>query len=304
MKICVHITHYDTLVSQNTGNLKKSKKKILQEIILNYKKINHTVDIFVHSNSDNQISIPNVKWIYHDLDEEKNKNKLTWKCRNLIKKQQNNYDVFIYSEDDILFNQKNFDYWIKFKDICLSKNLNLGFILAEKNELNNFFAVRNPKKLYKFFNINNKNFFINDVNPYYCLWIMDQNELKKFIKTKWYKFEWKGKNPYAFYGTAEMSAIGWHGKNMNRYKYTVILETNKKPANGSMLHHLSNNYIDKYLIENNQKQPYCIHKFEDMIDFNKKYKIKKTDIILNYIKKILILAKYYLLRKILRLLFK
>ena len=47
---------------------------------------------------------------------------------------------------------------------------------------------------------------------------------------------------YAFYGIREMSAIGWHGKNMSRYKATIIPLINKKLNSSCYIEHLSNNH--------------------------------------------------------------
>ena len=48
--------------------------------------------------------------------------------------QKNNYDIFIYSEEDILFTKKNLNYWNKYKDKCINKNYNLGFLRVEVNK--------------------------------------------------------------------------------------------------------------------------------------------------------------------------
>ena len=47
---------------------------------------------------------------------------------------------------------------------------------------------------------------------------------------------------YAFYGIREMSAIGWHGKNMFRYKATIIPLVKKNLNPGSFIRHLSDNH--------------------------------------------------------------
>ena len=51
-----------------------------------------------------------------------------------MEKQKNSYDFFVYTEDDILFTKKNFEYWKKYKDQCLSKKFNLGFVRVEDNK--------------------------------------------------------------------------------------------------------------------------------------------------------------------------
>ena len=51
-----------------------------------------------------------------------------------MKSQKNNFDIFIYCEDDILFDKKNFNYWLKHKNTCIKNNYNLGFLRFEINK--------------------------------------------------------------------------------------------------------------------------------------------------------------------------
>ena len=48
--------------------------------------------------------------------------------------QRNDYDIFIYCEDDLLFTKKNFKYWLSHKDKCIQNNFNLGFLRVEVNK--------------------------------------------------------------------------------------------------------------------------------------------------------------------------
>jgi hypothetical protein len=50
-----------------------------------------------------------IKIIYHDLSNI-DPFYLTWKCRKLLKQQKNDYDVFMYIEDDILVPSKAIKY--------------------------------------------------------------------------------------------------------------------------------------------------------------------------------------------------
>ena len=125
MKIAVHITSF-------YGDNYKERIIFLKKIIKNYQIISKKIDIFIHTNKVSKIlESKNVKLILHDL-ENKNPFYLSWLSRPMMEKQKNKYDCFIYSEDDILFSKKNFEYWIKYKEICLKNNHNLGFIRIEK----------------------------------------------------------------------------------------------------------------------------------------------------------------------------
>ena len=54
-----------------------------------------------------------------------------------MKSQKNNFDIYIYCEDDILFDNKNFNYWLKHKNTCIKNNYNLGFLRFEINKKDN-----------------------------------------------------------------------------------------------------------------------------------------------------------------------
>ena len=99
-KISVHIPLF---LENNISNKLKNFKKICNS----YLKLSNKTRIFVHTNKIIKNKRKNVKYIYYDFNKLKSHPfKLTWYCRNLMKIQRNNYDIFIYSEDDVLFNKK------------------------------------------------------------------------------------------------------------------------------------------------------------------------------------------------------
>ena len=105
----------------------------------------------------NKYKIKNINYIVHDL---KNKNPfyLTWMCRPFIEKQKKDYDYFIYSEDDILFNNKNFNYWLQYKKVCIQNKYNLGFLRTE----------RKNKKIFSTDLTHQINFKISVKNKIFC----------------------------------------------------------------------------------------------------------------------------------------
>ena len=234
MKLAVHICSYN-------GKNYKKRFTFLKKIVKNYFVINKKAQIFIHTNKmPNKYKIKNINYIVHDL---KNKNPfyLAWMCRPFIEKQKKDYDYFIYSEDDILFNHKNFNYWLQYKKVCIQNKYNLGFLRIERKNKKIFSTDLTHQINFKI-SVKNKIFAVNNINNYCALWIYDKTELNNFIRTKFWKFKWKGKNMYAFYGIREMSAIGWHGKNMSRYKATIIPLINKKLNSSCYIEHLSNNH--------------------------------------------------------------
>ena len=139
MRLAVHITSFQ-------GKNYNKRFILLKKIVKKYQSISKKIDIFIHTNKNSKkFYIKNVNYICHNL---KNKNPfyLSWCCRPLMEKQKNNYDGFIYSEDDILFSKQNFNYWIQFKDSCIKENQNLGFLRIEKKK-NKYFYTDLIKKI-------------------------------------------------------------------------------------------------------------------------------------------------------------
>ena len=99
-KISVHIPHY---ISENSSN----KSKLFKKVCNSYLKISKNIKIFVHTNKKIIKKNSKIKYIYHNLNNT-NSFKLTWLCRKLMFKQKNKFDIFIYSEDDIIFSKKKF----------------------------------------------------------------------------------------------------------------------------------------------------------------------------------------------------
>jgi len=273
MKIAVHITSF-------YGKNYKKRINFLKKIIKNYKIINKKIDIFIHTNkASKRLKFKNVKFILHNLDN-KNPFYLSWLSRPIMEKQKDKYDCFIYSEDDILFSKKNFKYWLKYKQVCLKNNHNLGFIRIEKKN-GKIFSTDIIRKINYFKKLDNKMFAVNDVNSYCAFWIYDKVEFNKFTQSEFWNLKWKGKSIHAFYGIREMSAIGWHGKNMKRYKATIIPLYKKKLPIGSFVSHLTNNHA-----MSNHPVGFGSIKKDKMLDKNLKdfFTMKKDFYIFRYLK--------------------
>lgn len=237
-KISVHIVYYNP-----TGDRKKIIK--LKKVCLSYLSLTKKTQIFVHTvNKSKELNNKRIKFIFHTL-KGKHPHMLTWVCRELMFKQRDKFDFFIYGEDDIIFTKKNFYYWLKYKDICIKNNYNLGFLRVETRDKDKKLISSDQIKKIKYFcKIKNK-LFAKLENPNYSIWIYDRNEFKKFINTKYWRFKFKIKTISGVLLIREMAAIGWHSEIMNRYKATLIPFNKKEKLNkNSFIKHISNNYAN------------------------------------------------------------
>ena len=275
MKICVHITFFV-----------KYEKKIdfnkLNKVIKNYLSLSKKTHIFIHTNINIKKKLKFVNFITHNLKNE-DPHKLSWKCRALMEKQKDQFDYYIYSEDDILFNKRNFKAWLNYKDLCIDNKFNLGFLRTEKSKKKKIlWSIDQPKNLDESIIID-KNVFVVLKNPYCAMWIYDKKEFNNFIKSEfWHLDDWSGDNPYTELKTREKSAIGWHGLNMKRYKASIIPIKNFKIVEGFYIQHLDNKYIEhgpfsikvQKLIKKDLKN-YKDSSFIDLIFLNFRFFYKK-----------------------------
>jgi len=113
------------VVIANFGN---SQLKYLEQIIKEYNLMTYNVKIIIHSN----IPLP-----YEDIEVKifklKNTRELPLTTRQTIYENKENYDLFIFTENDILITEKNIDAYLKATKI-LPENYIAGFFRYEKGK--------------------------------------------------------------------------------------------------------------------------------------------------------------------------
>jgi len=184
--------------------------------------------------------------IQHDLSNI-NPKKLTWLAKTYMKKFINNYDIFIYSEDDILIYNESFNYWLNYKDICFQNKYNLGFLRIEYLDIKNIYLtdISSSFDNIKFITLNNIKFIVNNKNVYYGCWIYDKNIMKKYIQSIFYNKQ-KLNLEKKVYDIRASQGIGYHAREMD-YFYETLIPVNglNEFNNNCYIHHLPNNYINK-----------------------------------------------------------
>jgi hypothetical protein len=256
MKITKHISFYYI----------PERFQYINKIIKETNTYNYKTDIFIHTNVNFSLDFltnydnGSINIIVHDLTNT-DPYYLTWMCRDLLKEQKNNYDIFMYIEDDILVKKEAIEYWLKYKNNVLENNYNLGFFRIEIDDKGYEYTSDNSSSpdgkveeyLTNSIEINNEKYIINNKNPYCAFWIYDKNEFQRFVESNYYNI-----NNIIGYHIREASAIGLHGLHTDWYNGTVIPLENNKLHKSSRIYHLPNNYINK---ENGWK----LHLFEDVV---------------------------------------
>jgi hypothetical protein len=234
MKITKHISFY----------FKTDRIIYINNIIDETNTYEHTTDIFIHTNNINlKESIFNkytngcIKIIYHDLSNI-NPFYLTWKCRALLKEQQNDYDVFMYIEDDILVPYKAIKYWLEYNEKLIEMKYNLGFVRIEVKNNIEYITDLCGEKMDTNIILDGINYCVNNKNPYCAFWIYNKNEFSKFLNSTYYDI-----NKIPKYNIREKSSIGLHGLGTNWYINTVIPIINNKLVEDCKIYHMPNNYV-------------------------------------------------------------
>ena len=217
----------------------------MNKIIDETNKYKFITDLYIHTNSKilkkedfNEYTNGNINIIYHDLSNI-HPYYLTWKCRNLLKTQANDYDIFIYTEDDILIPFNAILYWLEYNKNLIRHNYNLGFVRIETKDNEEYLTDLPGNKLKTTINLDGIDYCINNINPYCAMWIYNKDEFNKFVSSKYYNI-----NTIPGYGIREKSAIGLHGKSNYWYKGTLIPLINNKLNINCKIYHLPNNYVE------------------------------------------------------------
>jgi hypothetical protein len=206
----------------------------------------YRTDIFIHTNNN---SIPadlfhiytngSINLVYHDLSGI-HPFLLTWSCRDLLKNQKDDYDIFMYIEDDILVPKKALEYWLKYNEDLISESYNLGFVRIETYNNEEYITDLYGEQMDRLIKINGVEYCINDKNPYCAFWIYNKDEFNNFINSRFYYLESIPK----LYDIRELSAFGLHGNGFPWYINTVIPIENGILTDACKIYHMPNNYVD------------------------------------------------------------
>ena len=110
---------------------------------------------------------------------------LTWQHRKNIISLKDEYDYFMYLEDDISVSYDALEEWREDSNLLFKHNKIRGFIRCEENANNEIVSIDYPDKIKckEIVNIDKKIFF-RPKNPYQGFWVYSKKQLKKFIKSK------------------------------------------------------------------------------------------------------------------------
>jgi hypothetical protein len=235
MRITKHITFFYL----------ENRIQYVNKIIEETNNYNYPTDIFIHTNylflsvgNFTKYTNGSIIIVSHYLLNE-HPFYLTWKSRKVMEKLRNDYDIFIYLEDDILIPYKTIEYWEKYHVELLENGYNLGFVRIETKDGEEFITDIISNGLTDNISLNEITYAVNNNNPYCGFWIYDKKEFNRFVDSIYWD-----PNNVTGYDIRERSAVGLHGFFTTWYKGTLIPIIDKKLIDDCRVYHLPNNYVD------------------------------------------------------------
>lgn len=171
----------------------------LEKLLNEYKSMDHEVHVIVHSNipldvdslKEREYDIPEENkhlydWIevkvYNNLEDP---NHLPFKTRQTIYDRRDDYDLFIYSENDHLITKKNIDSFVAVSNI-LPENKICGFFQYEQYDCGRVYPGAHAHYGWNFTTIsglaNTPYVFASYTNPHQACYVLTKKQLHKAIK--------------------------------------------------------------------------------------------------------------------------
>jgi hypothetical protein len=230
MKLLVSVTNYGT-------NQLENLQSVLNEY-LSYKKYDVTVQV----NSTVPLNRTDVQVRLHDPALQ---HLLTIQHRQQFVEQQDDFDLFLYGENDMLIKEESIDTFLKYEPL-FKENECLGFLRYEmrENDSELYFPDLNPhwptidKKLVE---VSGRQFW-TPVNIHQGCWLLPKNKLKLVINySNFLLNELKTINPPTAPGIIETANcgvfVGWPRGIIYKYNTRDVDDLRK-----CLVHHTSNKY--------------------------------------------------------------
>jgi hypothetical protein len=227
MKILVSIATYGI---KNINYL----NRIIDEY-KSYKK--YDIDITVHGTV--HINRNDIKFIQYE-----NPRNTVFLHRNEFVNKQNDYDYFIFTEDDILIKEHTLDIYVK-HDNLLPLNYSLGFLRYEQTPESIDYLIDLWLNLVDYNYIKNNNIYVNNhkyfsvTNPHQSSYILSKNKLKYVITNSNYLTDGTGMG-------LESASSGiftdWY---LNTGVIHKILPMNKEYLEQCFIEHLPGNHCNE-----------------------------------------------------------
>ena len=233
-KLLVHIA----------AHFNKERIKYLKRILDNLKTYNFSkIDIVVDTNSpetERSCEYHSIKGTiqYHIHKDLEHPFLLTWKHRENILQNINNYDFFMYTEDDILIPWEAVEKWYEDTLLLYPHGYIRGFLLVEKNSKDILMATYITKRIETSYikNIAGHRYLLPP-QPYHSCWIYTREQMMEFVHRR----SWIDGNHHQW-DVRERAAAGMMWSKPNRCRALIPISNDNKVLKEAFIYHLPNNF--------------------------------------------------------------
>ena len=242
LKLAVHVTYWDySSVSKSVEPLAAARLAYVSKVIRGLNSLSSKTDVFIHTNAVRLTLEGTFALVHHDMSDQDGYS-LSWKSRDLMLSSYKEYDAIMYMEDDILFQDNNLAYWYTNHSRCSKAGYYLGFVRTETDSKKLYCTDISPvfgpcQPLRHSVVLEGEALYINDVNLYSGLWILDRAEFEWFSTHPYFDLN---ECPFFYPYKRETSAVGA----IPMFKGSLIAADFKN----SLVPHIPNSYIgsEKY----------------------------------------------------------
>jgi len=207
----------------------ENRLKYLEQVVLNILSYNLNKTIVVETNQEFKLAIDNNNIIINTHRDLPHPFSLTWMHRQTILNKIDDYDYFMYIEDDMILPFDNFiEYLNNFNTLYNLDSVPSFIRLEEYNQKLFITDITTQQDNRPKLKINNK-IFVNLSQPYHAFWILPQKELKESIRSDFFRLD-TNRELAASYVMWELN------------KKPFVLMDGDKINKLSFSHHLPNNY--------------------------------------------------------------
>lgn len=182
---------------------------------------------------------------------------LTWSHKKNLKTDVENSSentLFLYLEDDLLFNQSNLEYFLDTRDSLREFNLIPGYVRAEWSSIHNCWINSdrlpgNIQKDYLLKDSTGKSFKIRQFeNPYFAAFLMDKDLALDYVSSDSFNVDKATQKHPIIWDTGATAALGLICEDVPEgfwYRTAVLLsEPSEYPTIGSVLRHQGDRYAN------------------------------------------------------------
>ena len=164
---------------------------------------------------------------------------LTWAHRDHIEVNADEYDYYMYIEDDIAVSWDSLNAWRDDQSLLHPLGLLRGFVRTETRKDGALVAsdYESRQSLKKVIRIENKR-FLHTGYPYQAFWIYSKNQLDSFINSRC----WREK--VSQWGIRENAAAGMTWLNPNEHRVMIPMTDQAVLDERAFVQHLPSNYVD------------------------------------------------------------